>query len=76
MAKLTASEAAGRIVDRAVPIFGGRGRQRDQPVERLCREIFRERIHNGTREIQRLIVGRIIRKPGLAALLRPAGPDG
>ena len=68
MAKLAASEAAGRIVDRAVLIFGGRGCQRDQPVERLCREICRERVLKGTSEIQRLIVGRIIRKPGLAAL--------
>jgi acyl-CoA dehydrogenase len=69
MAKLAASEAAGRIVDRAVQVFGGRGCMREQPVERLYREIRRERILNGTSEIQRLIVANAIRKRGLDALL-------
>jgi Acyl-CoA dehydrogenase, C-terminal domain len=60
----------------AVQVFGGRGCERDQPVERLYREIRRERILNGTSEIQRLIVGGTIRKRGLDALLRPSGPAG
>jgi acyl-CoA dehydrogenase len=73
MVKLAASEAAGRVADRAVQIFGGRGCMREQPVERLYREIRRERILNGTSEIQRLIVAGAIRKGGLPALL--ALPD-
>jgi acyl-CoA dehydrogenase len=70
MAKLAASEAAGRIVDRAVQIFGA------VAASVLYREIRRERILNGTSEIQRLIVGRTIRERGLDALLRPPGPAG
>jgi alkylation response protein AidB-like acyl-CoA dehydrogenase len=73
MVKLAASEAAGRVADRAVQILGGRGCMREQPVERLYREIRRERILNGTSEIQRLIVAGAIRKVGLPALL--ALPD-
>jgi butyryl-CoA dehydrogenase len=73
MVKLAASEAAGRVVDRAVQILGGRGCMRDQPVERLYREIRRERILNGTSEIQRLIIAGAIRKGGLPDLL--ALPD-
>jgi acyl-CoA dehydrogenase len=69
MVKLAASEAAGRVVDRAVQVFGGRGCMREQPVERLYREIRRERILNGTSEIQRLIVAGAVRKGGLPALL-------
>jgi acyl-CoA dehydrogenase len=41
---------------------------REHPVERLLREIRRERILNGTSEIQRLIVANAIRKRGLGAL--------
>jgi acyl-CoA dehydrogenase len=76
MVKLAASEAAGRVADRAVQIFGGRGCMREQPVERLYREIRRERILNGTSEIQRLIVARAIRKGGLPALLALPDPGG
>jgi alkylation response protein AidB-like acyl-CoA dehydrogenase len=39
LVKLAASEAAGRVVDRCVQIFGGRGYMRDYPVERLYREL-------------------------------------
>jgi acyl-CoA dehydrogenase len=46
---------------------------REHPMERLYREIRRERILNGTSEIQRLIVAGAIRKGGLPGLL--ALPD-
>ncbi len=75
MAKLSASEAAGRVVDRAVQIFGGRGYMREYPVERLYRELRVDRIWEGTSEIQRLVIANEISKRGLDALLalpRPA----
>jgi butyryl-CoA dehydrogenase len=70
MVKLTASEAAGRVVDRAVQIFGGRGYMRENPVERLYRDIRVDRIWEGTSEIQRTIIVNEARKRGLGALLQ------
>lgn len=58
MAKLFATEAAQRIVDRAVQIHGGLGVQRGSVVERLYREVRAPRIYEGTSEIQRLIIAR------------------
>jgi acyl-CoA dehydrogenase len=69
MVKLTASEAAGRVVDRAVQIFGGRGYMRENPVERLYRDIRVDRIWEGTSEIQRMIIAGAARKRGLDELL-------
>jgi acyl-CoA dehydrogenase len=65
--KLVCSETAGRIVDRAVQIHGGRGYMREQPVERLWRELRVDRIWEGTSEIQRLVIGNELRKRGHAA---------
>ena len=67
--KLAASEAAGRVVDRAVQIHGGRGYMRDYAVERLYRELRVDRVWEGTSEIQRLIIGNEIAKRGVDALL-------
>jgi butyryl-CoA dehydrogenase len=69
MVKLAASEAGGRVIDRAVQIFGGRGYMREQPVERLYRDVRLDRIWEGTSEIQRLIVANEIDKRGLTGLL-------
>jgi alkylation response protein AidB-like acyl-CoA dehydrogenase len=55
--KLLCSETAGRIIDRAVQIHGGRGYMREQPVERLYRELRVDRIWEGTSEIQRVVIG-------------------
>jgi acyl-CoA dehydrogenase len=62
--KLVCSETAGRILDAAVQIFGGRGYMRERPVERLYREVRVDRIWEGTSEIQRSIVGNELRKRG------------
>jgi alkylation response protein AidB-like acyl-CoA dehydrogenase len=62
--KLVCSETAGRVIDKAVQIFGGRGYMREQPVERLWRELRVDRIWEGTSEIQRVIIGRELRKRG------------
>jgi butyryl-CoA dehydrogenase len=69
MVKLAASEAGGRVVDRAVQIFGGRGYMRERPVERLYRDLRLDRIWEGTSEIQRLIIANEIQKRGLGGLL-------
>jgi alkylation response protein AidB-like acyl-CoA dehydrogenase len=69
MVKLSASEAAGRVVDRCVQIFGGRGYLREYPVERLYRELRVDRIWEGTSEIQRLAIANELIKRGTPALL-------
>jgi acyl-CoA dehydrogenase len=56
MAKLFATEAAQRIVDRALQLHGGLGVVRGIPVERLYREVRALRIYEGTSEIQRLVI--------------------
>jgi acyl-CoA dehydrogenase len=62
--KLVCSETAGRVVDKAVQIHGGRGYMREQPVERLWRELRVDRIWEGTSEIQRMAIGNELRKRG------------
>jgi alkylation response protein AidB-like acyl-CoA dehydrogenase len=62
--KLQASEMAGRVLDRAVQIFGGRGYMRENPVERLNRDVRVDRIWEGSSEIQRVIIGGQLRKRG------------
>jgi acyl-CoA dehydrogenase len=69
MAKLYASEMAGRVADRAVQVFGGRGYMRENVAERFTRELRVERIWEGTSEIQRLIVAEQLAKRGRAALV-------
>ena len=63
MAKLFATEAAHRIVDRAVQLHGGIGVERGTVVERLYREVRALRIYEGTSEIQRLVIARDLLKP-------------
>jgi acyl-CoA dehydrogenase len=63
--KLQASEMAGRVVDRAVQILGGRGYMRENPVEHLYRDVRVDRIWEGTSEIQRSIIGGRIAKHGM-----------
>jgi len=58
MAKMYATEAAQRIIDKAVQLFGGLGVTRGQVVEQLYRDIRPLRIYEGTTEIQRLIISR------------------
>ena len=69
MAKLYASEAAGRIVDRSLQVFGGRGYMTENPVARLFREVRVDRIWEGTSEIQRLILARGLAKRGAGPYL-------
>jgi acyl-CoA dehydrogenase len=58
MAKLYATEAAQRTIDRAVQLFGGRGVVKGNIAERLYREIRSLRIYEGASEIQKVIIAR------------------
>ncbi len=63
MAKVFASEALGRITDRAVQIFGGMGLMTELPIERFWRDARVDRIWDGTSEIQRHIISRSMLRP-------------
>lgn len=63
--KLYCSEMVGKVCDEAVQILGGRGYMRENPVERLWRDVRVDRIWEGTSEIQRIIIGGQIKKRGL-----------
>jgi alkylation response protein AidB-like acyl-CoA dehydrogenase len=58
MAKLYASEAAGRIANKAVQIHGGVGYFKPSVVERIYRDQRVTEIYEGTSEIQRLVISR------------------
>ncbi len=60
MAKLFATEAAQRIIDRALQIHGGLGVVSGTPVEHLYRDVRALRIYEGTSEIQRLIIAKTL----------------
>ena len=69
MAKLFASEMAGRVADRAVQIHGGRGYMHENAAARFFREVRVDRIWEGTSEIQKLIIARGLQKRGAAPYL-------
>ena len=58
MAKMFATEAAQRVIDRAVQLFGGLGVTRGVKVEELYREIRALRIYEGATEVQKLVIAR------------------
>jgi alkylation response protein AidB-like acyl-CoA dehydrogenase len=58
MAKLFASEACGRVVDRMVQLHGGYGYSKEYEVERIYRDARVTRIYEGTSEVQRLVIAR------------------
>jgi acyl-CoA dehydrogenase len=58
IAKLVASEASGRVVDRAMQIHGGYGMTKDFPFERWYREMRIRRVGEGANEVQRLVIAR------------------
>lgn len=62
VAKLSATEAAQRVVDRALQLHGGTGVLRGSTVERLYREVRALRIYEGTSEIQKLVIARELLK--------------
>jgi acyl-CoA dehydrogenase len=62
MAKMTATETAQAVIDRAVQLFGGRGVKAGEITEKLYREIRALRIYEGATEVQKLIVARELLK--------------
>jgi acyl-CoA dehydrogenase len=58
MAKMTATETAQSVIDRAVQLFGGLGVTSGVMVERLYREIRALRIYEGATEVQKIIIAR------------------
>ena len=60
MAKLYASEVAGRVTDQAVQIHGGYGYVKEYHVERLMRDSKITQIYEGTSEVQRIVISRSI----------------
>jgi len=70
MAKMVATEAAQRVIDRAVQLHGGFGVTKGVKVEELYREIRALRIYEGATEVQKIVIARELLKnrPGNSAL--------
>ena len=62
--KVQASEMPGRVVDRAMQIFGGMGLSRDLPIERYYRDARIYRVFDGASEIHRGVVAKLLLKGG------------
>ena len=58
MAKLMASEMAGRVVDRAIQVHGGMGLSKELPLERWYRELRTRRVGEGPSEVMRMVIAR------------------
>jgi acyl-CoA dehydrogenase len=76
MAKMFATEAAQRVVDRAVQIHGGSGVVRGGPIERLYRDVRALRIYEGTTEIHEVIIARVLAGNERARLEAEKARDG
>ncbi len=66
MVKVYAAETLGRVVDRAVQIFGGMGFCKELPIERYYRDARIYRIFDGTSEIHRTVIAKMVMKKGAA----------
>jgi len=70
IAKMVATEAAQRVIDRAVQLHGGAGVTKGVKVEELYREIRALRIYEGATEVQKVVIARDLLKnrPAKSAL--------
>jgi acyl-CoA dehydrogenase len=66
MIKVAASEMQGRVVDRAIQVFGGMGYTKEMPLERMYRDARVTRIYDGTSEVHRMLIARSTIKNGLS----------
>lgn len=66
MTKVFASEALGRIVDRAIQICGSLGYSGDLPLERFYRDARAARIYDGPSEVHRMVIARAVAAEALA----------
>ncbi|MFX3624403.1 MAG: acyl-CoA dehydrogenase [Ectobacillus sp.] len=62
MSKLFAGDACMKVTTEAVQVFGGYGYTKDYPVERFMRDAKITQIYEGTQEIQKLVISRMIAK--------------
>ena len=62
MSKLLAGDTAMKVTTEAVQVFGGYGYTKDYPVERYIRDAKITQIYEGTQEIQRLVISRMLTK--------------
>ncbi|WP_017756635.1 acyl-CoA dehydrogenase [Calidifontibacillus oryziterrae] len=60
MAKLMAGDTAMKVTTDAVQVFGGYGYTKEYPVERFMRDAKITQIYEGTQEIQRLVISRML----------------
>lgn len=67
MAKMFATEAAQRVIDRAVQLHGGAGVRKGVKVEELYREIRALRIYEGATEVQKIVIARDLLKQRLGS---------
>lgn len=58
IAKVYATETAGRVIDRCVQIFGAMGVAKELPIERWYRELRIKRVGEGPSEVQRMVLAR------------------
>ncbi len=72
MAKMFATEAAQRVIDRAVQIHGGLGVTKGVAVEKLYREIRALRIYEGATEVQKVVIARDLLKAQTRSAVRAA----
>ena len=64
IAKVTATETAGRVIDRCVQMLGAMGVAKELPLERWYRELRIKRIGEGPSEVQRMVVARHLLSEG------------
>lgn len=62
MAKLMAGDTAMKVTTEAVQVYGGYGYTKEYPVERFMRDAKITQIYEGTQEIQRLVISRMLLK--------------
>jgi acyl-CoA dehydrogenase len=67
--KLFATEACGRVADRAVQVFGGAGYVADYGIERFYRDARIFRLYEGTSQIQQIIIARELARAAKAGTL-------
>ncbi|MEM1391531.1 MAG: acyl-CoA dehydrogenase family protein [Pseudomonadota bacterium] len=67
--KMFASEAVGRVADRAVQVFGGAGYVNDYGIERFFRDARIFRLYEGTTQIQQIIIARELSRAAKAGML-------
>jgi acyl-CoA dehydrogenase len=67
--KLFATEACGRVADRAVQVFGGAGYVSDYGIERFYRDVRIFRLYEGTSQIQQIIIARELARAAKAGKL-------